>query len=75
MTRFRHSPRSLAGNPWIPCQNPQGMTKKSLSPFSYASLQLRYLQTLADIANEKSSTIVFPLPIDLIAPLLRSVKD
>jgi regulator of protease activity HflC (stomatin/prohibitin superfamily) len=40
-----------------------------------ASLQLRYLQTLADIANEKSSTIVFPLPIDLIAPLLRSVKS
>jgi len=40
-----------------------------------ASLQLRYLQTLADIANEKSSRIVFPLPIDLIAPLLRSVKS
>jgi regulator of protease activity HflC (stomatin/prohibitin superfamily) len=36
-----------------------------------ASLQLRYLQTLADISNEKSSTIVFPLPLDLIAPLLR----
>jgi regulator of protease activity HflC (stomatin/prohibitin superfamily) len=39
-----------------------------------ASLQLRYLQTLADISSEKSSTIVFPLPIDLIAPLLRSLK-
>jgi len=39
-----------------------------------ASLQLRYLQTLADISGEKSSTIVFPLPIDLIAPLLRSLK-
>src|SRR3984957_14373405 len=36
-----------------------------------ASLQLRYLQTLADISSEKSSTIVFPLPIDLIAPLLQ----
>src|ERR1700727_172926 len=36
-----------------------------------ASLQLRYLQTLADISSEKSSTIVFPLPIDLISPLLR----
>jgi regulator of protease activity HflC (stomatin/prohibitin superfamily) len=36
-----------------------------------ASLQLRYLQTLADISNEKSSTIVFPLPIDLIGPLLK----
>jgi regulator of protease activity HflC (stomatin/prohibitin superfamily) len=36
-----------------------------------ASLQLRYLQTLADISNEKSSTVVFPLPIDLITPLLQ----
>ena len=34
-----------------------------------AAMQLRYLQTLADISNEKSSTIVFPLPLDLIAPL------
>jgi len=39
-----------------------------------ASIQLRYLQTLADISGEKSSTIVFPLPIDLIKPLLRSLK-
>ena len=37
-----------------------------------ASMQLRYLQTLADISNEKSSTIVFPLPLDLISPLLRN---
>lgn len=35
-----------------------------------ATLQLRYLQTLTDIAAEKNSTIVFPLPIDLIEPLL-----
>jgi hypothetical protein len=39
-----------------------------------ASLQLRYLQTLADISNEKSSTIVFPLPLDLITPLLRPTR-
>ena len=39
-----------------------------------ASLQLRYLQTLADISNEKSSTIVFPLPLDLIEPLLRGAR-
>ena len=31
-----------------------------------ATLQLRYLQTLTEIAAEKNSTIVFPLPIDLI---------
>lgn len=36
------------------------------------AMQLRYLQTLADISSEKTSTIVFPLPLDLIAPLLRS---
>jgi regulator of protease activity HflC (stomatin/prohibitin superfamily) len=39
-----------------------------------ASLQLRYLQTLADISNEKSSLIVFPLPLDLIGPLLRTTR-
>jgi regulator of protease activity HflC (stomatin/prohibitin superfamily) len=35
------------------------------------AMQLRYLQTLADISNEKTSTIVFPLPLDLIGPLLK----
>ncbi|MEM8982897.1 MAG: slipin family protein [Pseudomonadota bacterium] len=34
------------------------------------ALQLRYLQTLKEVAGEKSSTIVFPLPLDLIKPLL-----
>jgi len=38
-----------------------------------ASLQLRYLQTLSDIAAEKNSTIVFPLPIDLIKGFLEKV--
>ena len=35
-----------------------------------AALQLRYLQTLTEIAGEHSSTIVFPLPMDLVKPLL-----
>jgi regulator of protease activity HflC (stomatin/prohibitin superfamily) len=35
-----------------------------------SALQLRYLQTLAMISTEKTNTIVFPLPIDLIMPLL-----
>jgi len=39
-----------------------------------ASLQLRYLQTLSDIAAEKNSTIVFPLPIDLIKGFLEKVN-
>ncbi len=30
------------------------------------ALQLRYLQTLADIGNEKNTTVVFPVPIDII---------
>ena len=34
------------------------------------SFQLRYLQTLTEIAGEKSSTVVFPLPMDLVKPLL-----
>ncbi len=36
------------------------------------TLQLRYLQTLTEIASEKNSTIVFPLPIDLIKGFLKS---
>ncbi|GAB4323573.1 MAG: SPFH domain-containing protein [Candidatus Zixiibacteriota bacterium] len=35
-----------------------------------ATLQLRYLQTLTEIAAEKNSTTIFPLPIDLIQPFL-----
>lgn len=34
------------------------------------ALQLRYLQTLVDIAGENHSTVVFPLPMDLIKPLM-----
>ncbi len=34
------------------------------------AMQLRYLQTLIEVAGEKNSTIVFPLPMDLIEPLL-----
>jgi regulator of protease activity HflC (stomatin/prohibitin superfamily) len=38
------------------------------------ALQLRFLQTLTEIAVEKNSTIVFPLPIDLIQPMLESMQ-
>jgi regulator of protease activity HflC (stomatin/prohibitin superfamily) len=34
------------------------------------SLQMRYLQTLAEIATEKNSTTIFPIPIDLVKPFL-----
>jgi len=36
-------------------------------------MQLRYLQTLADISHERTQVIVFPLPLDLIKPLLDSI--
>jgi regulator of protease activity HflC (stomatin/prohibitin superfamily) len=35
------------------------------------AMQLRYLQTLTQIAGDKASTIVFPVPMDVIGPLLR----
>src|SRR2546427_8339533 len=39
-----------------------------------SALQLRYLQTLTEIAVEKNSTIVFPIPIELIEPILKSMR-
>ncbi len=38
------------------------------------TIQLRYLQTLLEIGSEQNSTIVFPLPIDLIGPLLQTAS-
>src|SRR5262249_29398141 len=38
------------------------------------AMQLRYLQTLTQIAGDKSSTIVFPLPMDVIGPVLEAAK-
>ncbi len=35
-----------------------------------SALQLRYLQTLTEIATERNSTVVFPIPMELIRPLL-----
>jgi regulator of protease activity HflC (stomatin/prohibitin superfamily) len=35
------------------------------------TLQLRYLQTLTEIASEKNSTLIFPIPIDLISMFMR----
>jgi regulator of protease activity HflC (stomatin/prohibitin superfamily) len=38
------------------------------------TIQLRYLQTLLEIGSEQNSTIIFPLPIDLIGPLMQAVN-
>jgi regulator of protease activity HflC (stomatin/prohibitin superfamily) len=40
---------------------------------SPASLQLRYLQTLLELGADHNSTVVFPLPVDIITPFLKSV--
>lgn len=44
---------------------------KTLASQSQA-LQLRYLQTLTEVANDRSNTIIFPLPMDLITPFIKS---
>jgi regulator of protease activity HflC (stomatin/prohibitin superfamily) len=40
-----------------------------------AAIQLRYLQTLGEIGAEQNSTIVFPLPLDLVQPLLKAAQQ
>ena len=42
------------------------------SPYT---LQLRYLQTLSDIATEQNSTIIFPLPIEIMQPILDALAS
>jgi len=39
------------------------------------ALQLRFLQTLAEVATERNSTTIFPVPIDLVAPFVKSSKE
>jgi len=38
------------------------------------TLQLRFLQTLTEVASEKNSTMIFPVPIDIIEPLIKKLK-
>lgn len=42
---------------------------------SAGAMQLRYLQTLSDIGSEKNSTIVFPMPMEIIAPIIDQLKQ
>lgn len=39
-----------------------------------AALQLRFLQTLADVATENNSTVIFPVPIDLLTPFMQNAQ-
>lgn len=40
-----------------------------------AGIQLRFLQTLSEIATEKNSTTIFPVPIDLFAPFIKKLNE
>ncbi len=39
------------------------------------TIQLRYLQTLIEVSNNQSSTIVFPMPVDVLQPLVAAAQD
>ncbi|MBT8385768.1 MAG: slipin family protein [Ignavibacteria bacterium] len=39
------------------------------------ALQLRFLQTLTEVASEKNSTTIFPVPIDLLKPFIKNISD
>jgi len=43
-------------------------------PTEEQSLQLRYLQTLKEISNERIKTIVFPMPLEFVEPILQLAK-
>jgi regulator of protease activity HflC (stomatin/prohibitin superfamily) len=45
-----------------------------MTPYPMA-MQMRYLQALAEVASEKNSTIIFPLPLELLAPFLKNGRD
>jgi regulator of protease activity HflC (stomatin/prohibitin superfamily) len=39
------------------------------------ALQLRFLQTLTEVASEKNSTTIFPIPIDLVKPFIKNTEE
>jgi len=45
-----------------------------MTPYPMA-MQMRYLQTLTEVASERNSTIIFPLPIELLGPFLKHGQD
>ena len=50
----------------------QASEELSKSP---ASLQLRYLQTLLELGADQNSTVVFPLPVDILTPFLNAARN
>ena len=59
--------RSRQGLAWL--DTPTAAAAEVLSRFPIA-VQLRYLQTMREIASERNTTTFFPLPLDLFASLL-----
>ena len=45
-----------------------------MTPYPMA-MQMRYLQALAEVAADKNSTIIFPLPLELLAPFLKNNRE
>jgi regulator of protease activity HflC (stomatin/prohibitin superfamily) len=45
-----------------------------MTPYPMA-MQMRYLQALAEVAADKNSTIIFPLPLELLAPFLKNGRE
>ena len=45
-----------------------------MTPYPMA-MQMHYLQALSDVASDQNSTIIFPLPIELLAPFLKRGVD
>ncbi|MCH7948043.1 MAG: slipin family protein, partial [candidate division Zixibacteria bacterium] len=41
---------------------------------SPGTMQLRYLQTLTEVASEKNSTLIFPIPIDILEGINRFIQ-
>jgi hypothetical protein len=44
-----------------------------MTPYPMA-MQMRYLQALADVASDENSTIIFPLPLELLGPFMRGTR-
>lgn len=40
-----------------------------------AAIQLRYLNTLSEIATENNSTVIFPLPLDIVSPFIKKLQE
>jgi len=66
----------MSFTPWARWKRRKNYCKPATNILSQQpqALQLRYMQTLTDIAGERTNTIVFPLPLDLIDALMNKPK-